>query len=64
MTCPDCRRHKDEILRLRNIINEQDRRHLQGLQRRNEFAQQMEHHLTRLRESQQLLANELTAGRR
>lgn len=63
MTCPDCGAHIAEVNRLRAIIADQDQRIVRMLRTRAAFNQQMEDHLDRLRESQDLLARELQAGR-
>ena len=63
MTCPDCQRHIGEIMRLRQVVAQQDGRILRMQQQRAEHNEQMRIQLDRLRESQDLLARELQAGR-
>lgn len=52
-----------ENMRLRGIIADQDQRRIRDLQRRAEHNEQMRIQLDRLRESQDMLARELQAGR-
>lgn len=63
MSCPNCQRHIGEIMRLRQVVAQQDARILRMQQQRAEHNEQMLIQLDRLRESQDMLARELQAGR-
>lgn len=59
MSCPECRRHIDEVNRLRSIIADQDQRIIRMQRQRAEFNEQMEHQLAVLTDRMASLKREL-----
>ncbi len=59
MNCPDCRRHIAEIMRLRQVVAQQDGRILRMQQQHAEHNERMEAATTELRRSTDGLIREI-----